>query len=460
MTAVPSTIGIVASGEDVLNDAVFWVDAGRSSVVSGALSNLGTGGSALNAVFGNSTGVDSFDPALLAHTGTNYLYLPGVTGNAASATNLASYTPSSSLQLDWDFTPSDLTAAEQSLITHFGSAGNRGWRLSLGTTAFALVWSTDGGDVNVASQAVSFATMGVAVGVRSRGRVILRFNNGSGVYDVRWYTVDANGIATLVETDLGLSTTSIFASSQNLEIGSRTGLGIPLSASVYKATVTTDGTVVFDANFTTGITSGGQTTFTESSANAATVTINRSTSGRKAVAVTRPILLFGTDDYLEVADNDLLDFAASEPFTVAIVIRQWSTFTSQGVAIAKKTGNGTTGTGWLIRNGIGASSDGTALDTYDGTTSATRAAPTSKTSGALCVITGIASSSQLTAYFNNTASAATTRQAGSYVNSEVMRIGRLSGASTQYVDMELVAAAVWRRALNANEIATIVARYT
>ena len=108
---------------------------------------------------------------------------------------------------------------------------------------------------------------------------------------------------------------------------------------------------------------------------------------------------------------------------------------------------------------IGTPAD-TLLDTYDGTTATSRAAPTSKTSGALCVITGIASSSQLTAYFNHTASAATTRQAGGYANSEVMRIGRLSGASTQYVDMELVAAAVWRRALNASEIATIVARYT
>ena len=39
----------------------------------------------------------------------------------------------------------------------------------------------------------------------------------------------------------------------------------------------------------TGITNGGQTTFTESSANAATVTINRSTSGRKAVAAARKL---------------------------------------------------------------------------------------------------------------------------------------------------------------------------
>lgn len=458
MTAVPSTIGIVASGEDVLNDAVFWVDAGRSSVVSGALSNLGTGGSALNAVFGNSTGVDSFDPALLEHTGTNYLYLPGVTGNAASATNLASYTPSSSLQLDWDFTPSDLTAAEQSLITHFGSAGNRGWRLSLGTTAFALVWSTDGGDVNVASQAVSFATMGVAVGVRTRGRVILRFNNGSGVYDVRWYTVDANGIATLVETDLGLSTTSIFASSQNLEIGSRTGLGIPLSASVYKATVTTDGTAVFNADFTTGITSGSQTTFTESSANAATVTINRSTSGRKAVAVTRPILLFGTDDYLEVADNDLLDFGASNSFTFFAALRQWNTPLSGG-RIVSKAGSGTI-TGWHYAN------NGTTFQPLatigDGVT--TRGvSPTTLVNGTLaCTGFAVNRSTQFLTAFNgnNFSGNQSVSIIGSLANTNPMRIGSIGAFQSTYAEMEVVAAAVWRRALNANEIATIVARYT
>ena len=41
-----------------------------------------------------------------------------------------------------------------------------------------------------------------------------------------------------------------------------------------------------------------------------------------------------------------------------------------------------------------------------------------------------------------------------------MRIGRMGDTGTGYQDMELVAAAVWRRALNANEIATIVNRYT
>lgn len=464
---MPSTVGIVASGEDVLNDAVFWVDAGRSSVVSGALSNLGTGGSALNAVFGNSTGVDSFDPALLTHTGTNYLLVPTVANNYASAPHNNLYRPTSSVSVRFSVS---LDAWKPTAVTYLGghydgATGQRSYLMGINATSGVPF-------INLSSDGINAPTITAsqAPTVNDGERLAIRADWSVTGPVVRFYTkvVTSSVLADLTSdadwTQLGLDRTTSVPASLWAATSVMNVAGYPnangANTKFYASAVKVDGTLQCAADFTTGITSGSQTTFTESSANAATVTINRSTSGRKAVAVTRSILLFGTDDYLEVADNDLLDFAAGEPFTVAVVTRQWNTFTSQGVAIAKKTGNGTTGTGWLIRNGIGAGSDGTALDTYDGTTSATRAAPTSKTSGALCVITGIASSSQLTAYFNNTASAATTRQAGGYANSEVMRIGRLSGASTQYVDMELLAAAVWRRALNANEIATIVARYT
>ena len=45
-------------------------------------------------------------------------------------------------------------------------------------------------------------------------------------------------------------------------------------------------------------------------------------------------------------------------------------------------------------------------------------------------------------------------------NAEVMRLGRLSGAGTEYNDMELVAAAIFRRALTADEITTLYNYYT
>lgn len=341
---MPSTIGIVASGEDVLNDAVFWVDAGRSSIVTDALSNLGTGGSTLNARFGSTTSPDGFDPTYLTHTGTNYVYLSGVAGNSVSCTAPAT--------------------------------------------------------------AVSFAATPLGGGADTTGAV-------------------TGGAAFTFST-----------------VGSWTQVRL-LNAS--SATV---------AQFT--VTAADMTSMTD--AYAVSWTVNRSTSGKKTATVTRPILLFGTDDYLEVADNDLLDFGASDSFTVVAVVRQWATPTSFGRIIDKAV---VSSTGWSMSN------SGTSSGLYggisDGTTSASRSNLSTYTLGALRVSTlRINRTAQtLDTATNNTFSAtASTSAVGSAVNALPMRIGRMGDTGTGYQDFELVAAAVWRRALNANEIATIVARYT
>jgi len=217
------------------------------------------------------------------------------------------------------------------------------------------------------------------------------------------------------------------------------------------------GSPVFDADFTTGITSGAQTTFTESSANAATVTINRATLGRKSVAVTRPILLFGTDDYLEVADNDLLDFGASDSFTALVVVRQWNTPTSGGRMISK-AGTGTI-TGWHIVNNAATFTPLVAIG--DGTNTVGRN-PVATTAGTLVPI-GILVNRQgntITGFTGNSIqTTASVSTVGSTANASNIRIGQAATGAGP-IDMELVAAAVWRRALNANEIATIVNRYT
>ena len=460
MTSVPSTVGIVASGEDVLNDAVFWVDAGQSSVSSGALTNLGTGGSALNAVFGNSTGVDSFDPALLTHTSTNYLYLPGVAGNHASTPDSAALDITGDLDLiAWcaldDWTP----AVSSVLISKILGAGTSSYELLIRPGGFVqLRWSADGTTILTRNSTVALTTTD---GTPTYVRATLDVDNGAGGHDVTFYTspdlVTWTPIGTVVTT---AGVTSVFASTANLFVGSRSDTGSPATGKFYRAIVRNGigGTTVFDADFTTGITSGAQTTFTESSANAATVTINRATSGRKSVAVAQPILLFGTDDYLEVADNDLLDFSASDSFTVVAVVRQWATPTSFGRIVDKAL---VSSTGWTMSN------SGTASGLYgginDGATAATRSNLSTYTLGSLRVSTmRINRSAQtLDTATNNTFSATTSTSAiGSANNNLPMRIGRMGDTGTGYQDMELVAAAVWRRALNANEIATIVNRYT
>lgn len=470
MTSVPSTVGIVASGEDVLNDAVFWVDAGRSSVVSGALSNLGTGGSALNAVFGNSTGTDSFDPALLTHTGTNYLYLPGVTGNYASTPDSAALDITGDLEIVMrlgliDWTPSPLN--KYSFSKRLAGTNQRSWLVEHVTNgAVRLYWSANGvTDLTALSTAnLSALADGQVIWLK----ITLDVDNGAGGNDVTFWWASDQATEPTSWTQLGATVTtagvtSIFNSTARVQMGGWEDGGTDFGGTFYRAIVRNGigGTTVFDADFTTGITSGAQTTFTESSANAATVTINRSTSGRKAVAVTRPILLFGTDDYLEVADNDLLDFGASDSFTVLLVHRAWATFATSAAGVAKKANATATTQGWLLSAGSTTAAQGQ-MQVGDGT-NGTTAVSGSRTTGALSIVTAVRNviADTVQTFLGNTGGTAITdATTTTSANAEVMRVGRLSGAGTGYSDFEVIAAAVWRRALNANEIATIVARYT
>ena len=268
---------------------------------------------------------------------------------------------------------------------------------------------------------------------------------------------------TTIASQAGLGATSIANVNAPLEVGSAfTGSSNLAAAKFYRAIVRNGigGTTVFDADFTSGITSGAQTTFTESSANAATVTINRSTSGRKSVAVVRPVWLLGTDDFFEVADNALLDFGASDSFTVVAVVRQWATPASFGRYVDKTQASD--GAGYRINN-----NDTTIGRQYlvidDGPTftNTQSGASNSFTAGQLVAIAGVRDTAADTIRsFNNglaTSAAVTDTTTGSLANTGALRIG--AGSAGNYQDFELLAVAVFRRALTAAELATIATYY-
>lgn len=468
MTSVPSTVGIVASGEDVLNDAVFWVDAGRSFISNGALTNLGTGGSALNAVFGNSTGSDSFDPALLTHTGTNYLYLPGLASNYASRPDDPVLDITGDIEIVMRVAPDSWSpTAEQYLVAkYFTTTSQRSFALSMTATGrLAFRNSVDGINAIYRESAISGFTAGTAYWIK----VTLDVDTGSNTNLTTFsyaadQTTEPSSWTTLSSTTTTspvTTTTSIHSGSAALEVGSITSGVNSLAGKVYRAIVRNGigGTTVFDADFTTGITSGAQNTFTESSANAATVTINRATSGRKSVAVVRPILLFGTDDYLEVADNDLLDFGASDSFTALVVVRQWATPVLAAPFMSKRDTAVANGPNWFFQQN--STNYSMSVGMANGTTlQALAFATPTWAAGTQSLVGFVRSGNSVTPYVGGTAGTAQTVTAtGSVANSNALRIGRHTG-SGNHQDMELVAAAVWRRALNANEIATIVNRYT
>ena len=450
-----------APGLELLKSATFFIDAANAKTGDAYAFNQGTGGFALDARYGSSLAIgaaDTNDPLLLAWTGETYVYLPGVAGNYTSAPDSAALDITGDVEIVCRVALDDWTpATAQAFVGKWTTGTNqRSYNLQITGTSFTLMASSDGLNNGASEQcAVTFSAPvdGNTYWIKATRAV------GSGLCSFFYAPDQATEPTswTSVGTNTMTYTGSIFSGSGIIEVGSvGQGASFPLAGRIYRGIVRDGigGTTVFDANFTTGITSGSQATFTESSSNAATVTINRGTAGRKAVAVTRPVWLFGTDDYMEVADNALLNMDASQSFTVVAVVRQWATPANFGRYVSKSSGNG-----WQILT------NGTALRGYmtitDGTTSSTALPAGLMTSGTLTALSGVVNTSDVTVktYTSNVVASTADATLGTLANTSVMRIGADGGGGGSYQDMELLAVAVFRRALTATEIATINTYY-
>ena len=265
------------------------------------LPNLGTAGSLLPTTVGSSTAADSNDAKFLDYTGTPYVYLPGVAGNGMSVPDATNLRITDNLDIRAQIAMDDWTpSAGQSIIGKYGS----------GASALAYVLRVDTGGtlrLTIATDSVGTTlsfTSTVATGITDGSikwiRSTYRSDNGSGSKEARFFTSD-NGTTW---TELGTAVTSagtqlIFAGTSPVEIGYNSAVPQTSTAKYYRAQIFDgiDGTKVLDVD-TSVITTGAATSFT--AVTGQTVTINRSTSGRKSVAVTQPTWLFGTDDYIEV----------------------------------------------------------------------------------------------------------------------------------------------------------------
>lgn len=426
--------------------------------------NLGTGGSALDAQYGSSGSSNTNEPLLLAHTGENYLYVPGANDNHGSTPSTAALTITGDIECVARVALDDWSPTTTAGILSKESGGtNRSWVFRVNTNgAMQITWFTAGTTASSAA-AISNANLsstadGTALWLRWR----LDVDNGASGRDATFWWAADQATEPTSWTQLGTTvtttgTTSIFGGTADVQIGGSTNAGLPTSGKLYRVILRNGiaGTTVLDADFTTGITSGSQTSFTESSSNAATVTINRSSSGRKSAAVVRPVWLLGTDDFFEVADNSLLDFANADDWTAVVVGNAWGT-TTDDTLIAKKAGTTSASTGWVLDMGT---ANVTQVRIADGTTQNTATAGT-RTSGARAQWALVKSGSTLTGYLGSTAGTpVTVTAAGTFANAEVMRIGRLSGAGTNYADVQIIAVMVFRRALSASELAAIAAYY-
>ena len=388
-----------------------------------------------------------------------YLYLPGVASNFASAPDAAPLDITGDIDIRCKVALDDWTPAGNTILVgkyNSGTAGARSYQLQITSTGFLnLQWSTDGSTLT--NNVLSTVVTGIADGAVKWVRATLDVDNGASGNNVQFFTSDDGTTWTQLGTTVTTAgVTSIFSGSAQLEVGSRNGGTTDVArGKFFRAQVLNGigGTVAFDANFETSITSLNQASFTESSANAATVTINRSGSAFRSAGITTAGYLYpGATNTFTASATDFLNFGASDSFTVVAAVRDWNwnstPYVSKTASYATAGDRGyiiysvtTPGITFYIKDG--------SVAVFDGTTPA-------GTFGSMTSFFGIrnVSTDLLSAYINTTiTSPATDTTTASLSTVDTLRLGRVSSS---YADTELYAAAIFRQTLTAAQIRQIV----
>ncbi len=149
--------------------------------------------------------------------------LNGVSGNYFYCADLAAQRVTGDLDVTLYCAMDDWTpAASGTLIAKSGLGGNRGWYLQVNTAGnLVLNWSNDGTAVITKTSTVA---TGVTDGAWKWVRATLDVDNGASGNDVKFYTSDDGATWTqLGATVTTAGVTSIFASTNVLEVGTRQG---------------------------------------------------------------------------------------------------------------------------------------------------------------------------------------------------------------------------------------------
>lgn len=426
---------------------------------TGSLLNLGSVGAALDATFPGGTN----NPTWLPYTGQQYAYCPGVGGtdvNLASTPDSATISPTGDIEGRIVCEPTASWVGTTRLLWgKWGSGTQRSWDLQVIATGALRFRSTPDGTFGSLVQSTSTVVLPAGT-ARLALKFTLDVDNGAAGNTVRFYTsVDYNpatevGTWTQLGADVvNAGVTSVFDGTDTLEVGGEGAVAQNYDGKIYRAQLYNGiaGTKIADYNPALSV--EPHVTFT--AATGEVWTHLRATSGKKLAVVGQNMLLFGTDDYLTIADNANLDFAVGVSFTVIACYRLYGTTVTQAI-IAKRANDTNNTVGWKLDRGSTANTPLFLAD--DGTVHPSDSAGTAFTQGVHAVGWGIrdASADTVTGGFNASAeTGATDTTTATLENATAFTIG--ADASGRYADMEFLGAAVFRSALSTTQIAEVVA---
>ncbi len=279
-------------------------------------------------------------PIYLPWSGTNFLWLPNAAGNYASAPSSSALNPAGNFCIVFDGALDDWTVATRQVSKYnSGISGDYQYAFAIEAGGYPRVsiFATDADFTTLQADDV--------VGFSAASRGAVRVDVVPATASATFYTATTAGEPW---TQLGSVITGtarvVRSSSTPLEIGSlNLGSAPTLLGKIFRVKFINGtfagGTVGFDANFSA--LAEGTASFTESSSNAATVTIN-STGAKPAYIVGSNIIACdGTDD------NMAATFTASQPLTIYAVPFQpvWNSgkylmdgVSANSLGIAKTTG--------------------------------------------------------------------------------------------------------------------------
>ncbi|MGA5116851.1 hypothetical protein [Streptomyces pseudogriseolus] len=176
----------------------------------------------------------------VAFEGPAFVLLPGSSGNTATTPDAAALDITGDLDIRVKLSADDWTPSSDSyLLSKYTTTGNqRSYALALTSTGvLALQWSADG--TNGMSKNATANLASLANGTTKWVRATLDVDNGASGHTVRFYTSDDGSAWTQLGTAVTTAgTTSVYASTAALELGSRNGgTSDFLAGKIYEAEV-------------------------------------------------------------------------------------------------------------------------------------------------------------------------------------------------------------------------------